>query len=78
MSKREFCRTYLNYLGYIVGGGELKIDPSKVEVIVNSLKPDIAKEVGIFLEVVEIKTDASEYAMGVVLMEHKGPICLIL
>jgi len=35
LSKCEFGRTSLNYLGYIVGGGELKIDPSKVEVIVN-------------------------------------------
>ena len=28
-------KTSLVYRGYIVGGGELKIDPSKVEVIVN-------------------------------------------
>ena len=30
MSKCEFGKTSLVYLGYIVGGGELKIDPSKV------------------------------------------------
>ena len=35
LSKCEFGKTSLNYLGHIVGGGELKIDPSKVEVIVN-------------------------------------------
>ena len=35
MSKCEFGKTSLVYIGYIVGGGELKIDPSKVEVIVN-------------------------------------------
>jgi len=35
LSKCEFGKTSLNYLGHIVGGGELKIDPSKVAVIVN-------------------------------------------
>jgi hypothetical protein len=35
LSKCEFGKTCLVYLGYIVGGGELKIDPSMVEVIVN-------------------------------------------
>ena len=31
MSKCEFGKTSLVYLGHIVGGGELRIDPSKVE-----------------------------------------------
>ena len=35
LSKCEFGKTSLNYLGHIAGGGELKIDPSKVAVIVN-------------------------------------------
>jgi len=35
LSKCEFFKTSLNYLGHIVGAGELKIDPSKVIVIVN-------------------------------------------
>ena len=35
MSKCEFGKTFLLYLGHIVGGGELKIDLSKVEVILN-------------------------------------------
>jgi hypothetical protein len=35
LSKCEFGKISLLYLGYIIGGGELKIDPSKVEVIVN-------------------------------------------
>jgi len=35
MSKCEFEKTSSVYLGHIVGGGELKIDPSKVSVIVN-------------------------------------------
>ena len=35
MSKCEFGKTSLVYLGHIVGGCELRIDPSKVEAIVN-------------------------------------------
>lgn len=45
MSKCEFGKTYLVYLGYIVGGGKLQIYPSKVEVIVNCLKPNNVTEV---------------------------------
>jgi hypothetical protein len=33
LSKCEFGKTSLIYIGHIVGGGELKIDPSKVKVI---------------------------------------------
>jgi hypothetical protein len=39
LSKCDFGKTSLVYLGHIVGGGQLKIDPSKVEVIVNLPKP---------------------------------------
>ena len=49
LSKFEFGKTSLNYLGHIVGGGELKIDPSKVAVIVNWPKPKSAIEVRSFL-----------------------------
>ena len=35
MSKCEFGKTSLVYLGFVVGGGQLKVDPSKVEVILN-------------------------------------------
>ena len=35
LSKCEFGKTALVYLGHIVGGGQLKIDPSKIDVIVN-------------------------------------------
>ena len=48
-SKCEFGKTTLVYLGHIVGGGELKIDPSKVEVIVNSPMPKTVSEVISFL-----------------------------
>ena len=49
LSKCKFGKTSLNYLGHIVGGGELKIDPSKVAVIVNWPKPKSATEVRSFL-----------------------------
>lgn len=48
MSKCEFGKTYLVYLVHIVGGGELKIDLSKVKVISNWPKPNIVIEVRIF------------------------------
>jgi hypothetical protein len=35
LSKYEFGKTALVYLGHIVGGGQLKFDPSKIDVIVN-------------------------------------------
>ena len=34
LSKCEFGKTSLNYIGYIVGGGNLKINPAKIDVIV--------------------------------------------
>jgi len=48
MSKCEFGKTSLVYLGQIVGGGELKIDPSKVKVILNWPKPDNVTKVRSF------------------------------
>jgi hypothetical protein len=35
LSKCEFGKTTLVYLVHIVGGGQLKIDPSKIDVIEN-------------------------------------------
>jgi hypothetical protein len=49
MSKCEFGKTSLIYLGHIVGGGELKIDPSKVKVILEWPKPNNVIEVRSFL-----------------------------
>ena len=49
MSKCEFVNRYFFYLGNIVGCGELKNDPSKVEVIVNWPKPNNVTNVRIFL-----------------------------
>ena len=49
MFKCEFGKTSLVHLGYIVGSGELRIDPSKVEVIVNWPKPNNVTYVRSFL-----------------------------
>jgi hypothetical protein len=134
LSKCEFGKTSLVYLGYIVGSGELNIDPSKVEVIVNWPRPKSVIELRIFMgetqywrkfianfslivaplhaltsvkrgfqwggihqkafdtlkvnisttpilalpdlhQYFEIETDASDYAMGALLMQHINPIC---
>jgi hypothetical protein len=53
MSKCEFGKTSLVYLGYIVGNGQLKIDLTKVEVIVKWPKPTTATEVRSFLGAVQ-------------------------
>ena len=47
MSKCEFGKTCLVYSGHIVGGGELKIDPSKVDVILNWPRAKTVTEVRI-------------------------------
>jgi hypothetical protein len=49
LSKWEFGKTTLVYLGHIVGGGQLKIDPSKIDVIVNWLEPKNVTEMQRFL-----------------------------
>ena len=53
LSKCEFGKTSLMYLGYIVGNGQVKIDPSKVEFIVNWPKPNTATKVRSFLGAVQ-------------------------
>ena len=50
MSKCEFGKTYLVYLGHIFGGGKLGIDPSKVGVILNWPTPKTITKVTRFLE----------------------------
>jgi hypothetical protein len=49
MSKCDFGKTSLVYLGHIVRGGELKIDYSKVKVILDWPKPNNVTEVSRFL-----------------------------
>jgi hypothetical protein len=53
MSKCEFGKTALVYLGHIVGGGQLKIDPSKVDVIVKWLEPKSVTKIQSFLGAVQ-------------------------
>jgi hypothetical protein len=53
LSKCEFGKTALVYLGHIVGGGQLKIDPSKIDVIVNLPEPKSVTEIKIFLSAVQ-------------------------
>jgi hypothetical protein len=45
LSKFEFVKTALVYLGHIVGGGQLKIVPSKIDVIVNCPKTKSVTEI---------------------------------
>ena len=45
MSKCEFDKTSLVYLGHIIGGGHLRVDPAKVAVIVNWPRPNTITEI---------------------------------
>jgi hypothetical protein len=56
LSKCEFGKTALVYLGHIVGGGQLKFDPSKIDVIVNWSEPKSVTEVQSFLGAVQYWT----------------------
>lgn len=49
MQKSKFCYKELRYLGYIVGGGKLKPDLSKVDAILNIKPPKSQKDVRKFL-----------------------------
>jgi hypothetical protein len=49
LSKCEFGKIALVYLGHIVGGGKLKINHSKIDVIVNWPEPKSVIEVQSFL-----------------------------
>jgi len=53
LSKCEFGKTSLNYLGYIVGGGSLKIDPAKIDVIVKWPRPQNVTEVRSFIGAIQ-------------------------
>ena len=53
MSKCEFAKTSLVYLGYVVGNGQLKVDPAKVECIVKWPKPSTVIEVKSFLGAIQ-------------------------
>lgn len=48
MSKCEFGKTALVYLGHIVGGGALRINPAKIEAIMKWPTPKSITEVRSF------------------------------
>jgi hypothetical protein len=50
LNKCKFSRQYLVYLGYVIGGGELKIDLAKMEAIMKWLVPTNVTKVSIFFE----------------------------
>jgi hypothetical protein len=52
-SKCKFGKNCMVYLGHIVGNGELKIDPTKVEVIVKWPRPTTATKVRSLLGAVQ-------------------------
>ena len=49
LSKCDFGNTSRVYLGYVVGDGQLKVDPSKVDSMFNWTKPSTVMEVRSFL-----------------------------
>jgi hypothetical protein len=53
LSKCEFGKTALVYLGHIVRGGQLKIDPSKIDVIVNCPESKSVNKIQSFLGAVQ-------------------------
>jgi hypothetical protein len=53
LSKCEFGKTTLVYLGHIVGEGQLKIDPSKIDVILNWPEIKSVTKVQKFLGVIQ-------------------------
>lgn len=56
ISKCKFVRKSLLYLGHIVGESQLKIDPSKVEVVMQWLTPTNVIETRIFFRMCNIFT----------------------
>lgn len=53
LSKFEFGKTSLIYIGYIVGGDQIKIDPPKIHVILKWPRPQNVTKVRCFLGAVQ-------------------------
>lgn len=49
LQKSKFCFRFLRYLGYIIGEGALRTDPSKIEAIIQVPIPRTAKQLRRFL-----------------------------
>ena len=53
LKKCEFVQQSLEYLGYVIGGGELKIDPSKMKATMKWSVPTNVSEVRSFIGVAQ-------------------------
>jgi len=53
LKKCDFVQQSLVYLGYVIGGGELKIDPSKMEAIMKWSVPTNVTKVRSFIGVAQ-------------------------
>jgi hypothetical protein len=53
LSKCEFGKTALVYLGHIIGGGQVKVDPFNIDLIANWPMPKSVTEILSFLGVVQ-------------------------
>jgi hypothetical protein len=49
LNKCKFSKKYLVYLGYVIGGGEIKIDPTNMEAIMKWPIPTNVTEISSFL-----------------------------
>lgn len=49
LEKSKFCHSEIRYLGYIIGNGQLKTDPTKVEAITNFPQPKTIRQLRSFL-----------------------------
>ncbi|XP_064556524.1 uncharacterized protein LOC135441018 [Drosophila montana] len=65
MAKSKFCFRNINYLGFIIGGRTLRMDPERVEAIRNIPNPKSVKELRSFLGAVLLQLDDEQ---------HKRPI----
>jgi len=53
LKKCEFAQQSLVYIGYVIGGGKLNIDPTKIEAIMKCSFPINVSEVRIFIRVAQ-------------------------
>ncbi|KAL0394755.1 UNVERIFIED_CONTAM: Retrovirus-related Pol polyprotein from transposon.6 [Sesamum latifolium] len=69
-SKCEFWIREVTFLGHVISGDGLAVDPSKVEAIVEWKRPENVTEVRSFLGWQDIIEDASKEGLGCVLMQY--------
>ncbi|KAL0420440.1 UNVERIFIED_CONTAM: Transposon Ty3-I Gag-Pol polyprotein [Sesamum latifolium] len=69
-NKCEFWIREVTFLGHVISGNGLAVDPSKVEAIVEWKRPENVIEVRSFLGWQDIIEDASKEGLGCVLMQY--------